>query len=247
MKTIDVLGSGAALPAALFSASNSSITATQADGAAASQPQFIAKNQDTVELSNLASALKDDGLLLFNSLSPDDRMHLASLVSAGKLTADELNDALSGLLKSARKAVFWEEAGRYQATLPTDVLAAQQDLLDGVARNAKWADKLEQTEWVPSRTGDLDGADAEALRARFEGFSRIDADGRRLANKLTPYLMSGTYATTNSPSDDEIAAAQKLRASGPLSTSFEAARRSLALDAVNKLVEETKSWMSDWL
>jgi hypothetical protein len=243
MKISDALGSSAKLATALFTAANASASAAQADGNAAPTSSYQSSNGDSVSLSELASNLSGDGLELFNKLSSRTRNDLASLVTSGKMTAGELNDALNGLLKSARKNVFWEEAGKYQAGLSKESVDTIQ------VRNAAEVEAaFDLGKTAASETGYLYGDDAAAMRARFANVDQGDGtDLNTRQNKLTPYLMSGTFATANTTTDKEVAAAVKLRSLDFNTTDLEGARRSLALESVLQLVSENKAMMSDWL
>lgn len=92
-----------ATSAASASPKNAAPSAEKADAGSAS-------SSDKLDFSDLASALKGDALDLFNNLSKDDRATLAGYVSKGAISGEDLNDALSGALKSARKSAFWQGA-----------------------------------------------------------------------------------------------------------------------------------------
>lgn len=240
MKTTDLLGSGTALATAIFTATNATVPSA---GAEASTPNsrstFVVKDEDIVDVSQLASSLDGDGLTLFNSLSPNSRQDLADLVASGKMKADELNDALSGLLKSARKTAFWDEAGEAQHALSDEVKSAQSGLEDSVKENAHRIAQMESAS-SSSQTGYLTGADAERVRAQFANLrpSPAEAKNARQAQTLTRYSMTYEYAAQNSSSASEAAAAQKLKGTGFSSSDFDAALRNLSLDAVNKMIAQ---------
>lgn len=168
---------------------------------------------------------------------------MTSLVSAGKLTATELNDALSGLLKSAKKNVFWQEAGRYQMSLPQQSVDTFQ-MRDAAAVEAAFA----AGKPALTQSGHLQGEEAAALRARLANLDSADAVGsNERQNRLTPYLMSGTFAAANTATAQEIAAAEKLGSIDFDTSNLDAARQSLALGSVLQLVADNKAMMSDWL
>lgn len=244
MKISDTLSSGAKLATALFTAANAPSAPVQANGNAAPAPAARSvRSGDSVSLSELAANLSGDGLELFNKLSERTRNDLASLVSSGKLTAGELNDALSGLLKSARKNVFWEEAGKYQSSLGEESVNTIR-IRDASAVEAAFAAGKAET----TQSGYLQGAEAAALRARLANVDTDAADaGNTRQNRLTPYLMSGTYAAANMASEREVAAAKKLRSLDFNANDLDATRQSLALDSVQQLVADNKAMMSDWL
>ncbi|TXH31737.1 MAG: hypothetical protein E6Q98_26675 [Rhodospirillaceae bacterium] len=239
MKTTDVFGSGATLATAIFTATNASTSSAQAEAIPAnSQSTFAAKTKDILDVSQLASSLNGDGLTLFNNLSTDTRQGLADLVFTGKMKADQLNDALSGLLKSARKTAFWNEAAKAQSHLPDDVKAAQSALSGNVKQNAE---RIEQMGSASSftQTGYLTGADAERARAQFDNLraAKPDASAVGQAQTLTQYGMSYDYAAWNSVSESEAAAAQKLKETGFSSSDLDSVLQNFARDAVNRLIE----------
>jgi len=61
---------------------------------------------DSVSLSPLASALRDESLTAFNALSAETRTQLSSLVDSGKLTGEDVHNALKQRLKESRRSAY---------------------------------------------------------------------------------------------------------------------------------------------
>lgn len=61
---------------------------------------------DSVSLSPLGKSLHDESLVVFNALSDKQRGQLVSLVDSGKMTGEEVHDALKERLKEARFSAF---------------------------------------------------------------------------------------------------------------------------------------------
>ncbi len=61
---------------------------------------------DSVSLSPLASSLRDESLTAFNALSAETRTQLSSLVESGKLTGEDVHNALKQRLKESRRTAY---------------------------------------------------------------------------------------------------------------------------------------------
>ncbi|MBK3773840.1 hypothetical protein JJL56_12720 [Azospirillum sp. YIM DDC1] len=61
---------------------------------------------DSVSLSPLASSLRDESLTAFNALSAETRTQLSSLVDSGKLTGEDVHNALKQRLKESRLTAY---------------------------------------------------------------------------------------------------------------------------------------------
>lgn len=61
---------------------------------------------DSVSLSPLGKSLHDESLVVFNALSDKQRGQLVSLVDSGKMTGEEVHDALKQRLKEARSSAL---------------------------------------------------------------------------------------------------------------------------------------------
>lgn len=61
---------------------------------------------DSVSLSPLGEALRDESLTAFNALSDKQRSQIVSLVDSGKMTGEEVHDALKQRVKEARSSAL---------------------------------------------------------------------------------------------------------------------------------------------
>lgn len=194
---------------------------------------------DKVDLSDLASALKGDGLDLFTNLSADDRTSLGKLVSSGALSADELNDALSSALKSERKKAFWQSSKE-----DADAGAARQQSMQAISD--RMGSELESRRAAMYASGMSAEDRMAALGQLSEDLKGMQNSWDQLAGVGRPakaYSLKGGderfFATSK-----EQAAGQKFADLGFRSASFDKALSTLAKGFAQKyLADEGTSEM----
>lgn len=170
---------------------------------------------DHVALSPLASALKGDALSLFGKLSADDRSALGLFVSSGQMSADEMNDALSGKLKESRSQTFWKSAVEAGVGQETERQKKIRTLSESIEARMSAIDK------IPDSASRMD--QAVALRNQLRGamWERSSlmrqADEGATTVKLTAEFALNKMART----DSERGAGDKLSALGFKSESFD--------------------------
>ncbi|NUB05479.1 hypothetical protein FW320_04705 [Azospirillum sp. Vi22] len=170
---------------------------------------------DHVDLSPLASALKGDALSLFGKLSTDDRSALGLFVSSGQMSADEMNDALSGKLKETRSRTLWKGAVEAGAGQETDKQKKIRTLSESIEARLSAIDKTANSS---SRLDQAVAITNELRSSMWERSSLMSQpEGGGTSIKLTAEFALNKLART----DSERAAGDKLSALGFKSESFD--------------------------
>lgn len=185
---------------------------------------------DNVTLSPLASVLKGDTLSLFNKLSSDDRTTLGQFVSSGKMSAEEMNDALSGKLKETRSQTFWKgvvDAGGGQETdSQKRIRTLSENIEKRMSDMDKFSNSASRLDHAVAITNELRGA----MRERSSLMSAQDEHGVNATTRL-----SADFAMNKlSRSDTERSASAKLTALGFNSDTFNSVLKDTAADDVAK-------------
>jgi len=171
---------------------------------------------DSVNLSPLAKALKGDALALFTKLSPDDRTTLSDFVTSGRMSADEVNDALTDKLKVARKESYWkgvvEADGKQINNLDKEIGYLTQELEDKMSE----VDKIKSPAEALARAMEIM---KETEDSRFRLSSLI---GQSISQPVNPNSkLTMEFAVTKiARSETERAAGSKLASLGFGSDSF---------------------------
>jgi len=85
---------------------NRSSAATAPSSDAPSARVMSSSRADQVSLSPLAASLHDESLTVFNALSDEQRGQISSLVESGRMSGEEVHDALKQRLKEARRGAY---------------------------------------------------------------------------------------------------------------------------------------------
>lgn len=189
-----------------------------------------AQPTDKVDVSDLASALKGDALELFTNLSADDRKTLGGLVSAGALSADELNDALGAAVKGARKKAFWEAAGEDAASTgdgDPGASAAQQGMRALERGMMSQIESRRAAMYAPGVSASDRAAALSQLSEDLKGMQNSWNQMAGVGQAKQGYVLKGGDARFFA-SAAETAAGQKLADLGFRSASFDKALGSLA-------------------
>ncbi|SMH56530.1 hypothetical protein [Azospirillum agricola] len=135
---------------------------------------------DSVSLSPLGKALRDESLTAFNALSDKQRNQLVSLVDSGKMTGEEVHDALKQRVKEARSGALAAMRRMF------DNDNAGLDLGGGDLRNALGA------------TLDRRSSLMDKLAAATDPGERKSLSDTLSARGLNPLLSSGRSGTDRS-------------------------------------------------
>lgn len=171
---------------------------------------------DSVNLSPLAKALKGDALALFTKLSPDDRTTLSDFVTSGRMSAEEVNDALTDKLKVARKESYWkgvvEADGNQNNNLDKEIGYLTNELEDKMSE----VDKIKSPAAALARAMEIM---KETEDSRFRLSSLI---GQSISQPVNPNSkLTMEFAVTKiARSETERAAGGKLASLGFGSESF---------------------------
>ncbi|WP_158282571.1 hypothetical protein [Azospirillum sp. TSH58] len=170
---------------------------------------------DHVALSPLASALKGDALSLFGKLSTDDRSALGLFVSSGQMSADEMNDALSGKLKESRSQTFWKGAIEAGVGQETERQKKIRTLSESIEARLSAIDKMANSGLRLDQAVAISNEMRGAMRERSSLMGQTDEGATTV--KLTAEFALNKLART----DSERAAGEKLSALGFKSESFD--------------------------
>ncbi|NUB29059.1 hypothetical protein [Azospirillum brasilense] len=254
-----------ALPGAYSTSSASSATGTtqprtadnnQIGGAATSTAE---STKDTLSLSPLAASLKGPSLDLFNKLKQNERTLLSGLVDSGKVTGDDVNNALMGSLKMARSTAFMNGGRMFEsqnrglfaraATVTADEMLKATD--DTLARRKELVARLGELdkngqggsadygEILRALSGVEPGAGTDQPSAEPHGNSRATAHLRQ-TRLFSPYYMKlgDPFFIRNG---EEEAASNKLKEAGVSLSSLTDAARGMAEDNVADMVQQQAS------
>ncbi|WP_143271898.1 hypothetical protein [Azospirillum brasilense] len=170
---------------------------------------------DHVDLSPLASALKGDALSLFGKLSTDDRSALGLFVSSGQMSADEMNDALSGKLKETRSRTFWKGAIEAGVGQETDKQKKIRTLSESIEARLSAIDKIAGLGVRLDQAVAISNEMRGAMRERSSLMGQTD-DGATTVRLTADFALNKLART-----DSERAAGAKLSALGFKSESFD--------------------------
>ncbi|WP_145674161.1 hypothetical protein [Azospirillum brasilense] len=170
---------------------------------------------DHVALSPLASALKGDALSLFGKLSTDDRSALGLFVSSGRMSADEMNDALSGKLKETRSQTFWKSAVEAGVGQETERQRKIRTLSESIEARMSAIDKTAGSGMRLDQAVAISNEMRGAMRERSSLMSQADEGATTV--KLTAEFALNKMART----DSERTAGDKLSALGFKSENFD--------------------------
>lgn len=137
---------------------------------------------DTVSLSPLASSLHDESLTVFNALSDEQRGQLSSLVESGRMSGEEVHDALKQRLKEARRSAYSSIRRMFandNAELAVSEGRSLNDLKQGLGATLDRRSALMGSLTELERNG---GAGSQAYR---------DLSDQLLARGMNPMLSSG--------------------------------------------------------
>lgn len=101
---------------------------------------------DSVSLSPLAKSLRNESLMAFNALTDDQRGALSALVDSGKMSGEDIHNALKERVKQARSTAYW--AGSRMFTSDNAELFAYGsedlggDLREGLSKTLKQRSEL---------------------------------------------------------------------------------------------------------
>lgn len=155
--------------------------------------------EDSVSLSELGRSLRGDSLVAFEALSDKQRAQLVGLVDSGKITGEEVHDALKQRLKQARSSavaatdrmfeIDHADLLRNEATSADDLrsalgstLAKRSSLMDKLASAMSEGDRAATSDALAARTqGPLPFADRLNMnRLIMPGFFGTDFTDSRL-------------------------------------------------------------------
>ncbi|MFC5356805.1 hypothetical protein [Azospirillum himalayense] len=203
-------------------------------------------------MSTLAASLKGPSLDLFNKLKQNERTLLGDLVDSGKVTGDDVNNALMGSLKMARSTAFMNGGRMFESQ--NRGLFARADTVTADEMLRATDDTLARRKELVARLGELDkngqgGSDdyGEILRALSGVEPGADAQGPGRVNgpPRSTRLISPYYMKLGDPflirSGEEEAASSKLKEAGVSLSSLTDAARGMAEDDVAGMVKEQAS------
>ncbi|MBY3752305.1 hypothetical protein GBZ26_01140 [Azospirillum formosense] len=219
--------------------------------------------KDTLSLSPLAASLKGPSLDLFNKLKQNERTLLSGLVDSGKITGDDVNNALMGSLKMARSTAFMNGGRMFEsqnrglfaraATVTADemlkatgdTLARRKELvaqLGELDKNGQGG-SADYSEILRALSGVEPGAGTDQPSAEPHGNSRATAHLRQ-TRIISPYIMK-----LGDPffirSGEEEAARNKLKEAGVSLSSLTDAARGMGEDDVAGIVQEQASHLAE--
>lgn len=206
---------------------------------------------DTLSLSKLASSLKGPSLDLFNKLKQNERDLLGDLVNNGKVTGDDVNNALMNSLKQARRTAFATGSMMFEAmnpslfTRPETVTAEEMQKATGdtLARRKTLVSRLEELEKNGQAGSDDYSETLRALSGSESGTASQDmpVNGHPRSTRIvSPYRMNlGDSRFLQSGAEE--AAGNKLEAAGFSLSSLSKTARSVAEDDVAGIVSEQAS------
>ncbi|TWA60416.1 hypothetical protein FBZ82_12172 [Azospirillum brasilense] len=235
-------------------------TASAAQGAASNPPGAATTTtamgaKDTLSLSPLAASLKGPSLDLFNKLKQNERALLGDLVDSGKVTGDDVNNALMGSLKQARRSSF--ATGSMMFESQNHNLFARADSVTADEMLKATDNTLARRKELVSRLGELEkngqgGSDDYSAVLRALSGTEPGADPRgsgrvngppRSTRIVSPYTMNlGDPRFQQSGAEE--AAGNKLKEAGVSLSALSDAARGMAEDDVAGIVKEQASHMA---
>ncbi|MGR0183342.1 hypothetical protein [Azospirillum aestuarii] len=256
MDSLSPLAGASAVGAARTTSATQGASGTPSGAATAAA---VTGAKDTLSLSPLAASLKGPSLDLFNKLKQNERTLLSGLVDSGKVTGDDVNNALMGSLKMARSTAFMNGGRMFEsqnrglfaraATVTADEMLKATD--DTLARRKALVARLgeldkngqggsaDYSEILRALSGVEPGADTGQPSAEPHGNSRATAHLRQ-TRLFSPY-----YMKLGDPffirSGEEEAASNKLKEAEVSLSSLTDAARGMAEDNVADMVQEQAS------
>lgn len=186
----------------------------------ATGPAAAAKS-DSVSLSPLAKSLHDESLTVFNALSTEQRSALSALVDSGKMTGDEVHNALKERLKEARTKAYGagfrmfanDSAGLYFGDQPPSIDDMRDALRGTLERRSALFDRMTSLEKDGKAGTDEHSALAKELAASDMNplLTRKPPDNRAM---LSPFHGIDTRESRLMKTKTEVNAFEKLRDSG---------------------------------
>ncbi|MGY0832686.1 hypothetical protein [Azospirillum argentinense] len=225
----------------------------QIGGAATSTAE---STKDTLSLSTLAASLKGPSLDLFNKLKQNERALLGDLVDSGKVTGDDVNNALMGSLKQARRSSF--ATGSMMFETQNSNLFARADSVTADEMLKATDNTLARRKELVSRLGELEkngqgGSDDYSAVLRALSGMEPGADPRgsgrvngppRSTRIVSPYTMNlGDQRFQQSGAEE--AASNKLKEAGVSLSALSDAARGIAENDVAGIVKEEASRMAN--
>lgn len=256
---MDALSPLAGTPAAAATKTTSAAQGAASNPPGAATTATTTSAKDTLSLSPLAASLKGPSLDLFNKLKQNERTLLSGLVDSGKITGDDVNNALMGSLKMARSTAFMNGGRMFEsqnrglfaraATVTADEMLKATD--DTLARRKELVARLGELdkngqggsadygEILRALSGVEPGAGADQPSAEPHGNSRATAHLRQ-TRLFSPYYMKlgDPFFIRNG---EEEAASNKLKEAGLSLSSLTDAARGMAEDNVADMVQQQAS------
>lgn len=242
-----------------------------AQGASSTAASAAPATSDSVTLSPLAGTLRGAALDLFKKLEGADRKALSDLVGSGKLSAEDVQNALKDKLKQARNTAWWQSNMMFERenAAVTDIghTASAQEITDAATshldRRKQLIGRLEDL----SKDGKAGGEEYADIVRTLAGqakpgeeapaYPTIDESLERLRRESRGHPERGGGIPINTPfirnlldprfnrTGAEKAAGDALTAAGFNSASFDRAVRAQAEDDVAAIVTENTQWLAD--
>ncbi len=229
--------------------------AAEGDQIGSTATTATAGTKDTLSLSTLAASLKGPSLDLFNKLKQNERTLLGDLVDSGKVTGDDVNNALMSSLKQARRTSF--ATGSMMFETRNSGLFARADSVTADEMLKATDDTLARRKELVSRLGELEkngqgGSDdysaiLRALSGSESGSGRRDMPVNgppRSTRIVSPYTMN-LADPRFLQSGEEEAASNKLKEAGVSLSSLTDAARGMAEEDVAGMVKEQATFLAD--
>ncbi|TWA60441.1 hypothetical protein FBZ84_11419 [Azospirillum baldaniorum] len=253
---MDALSPLAGTPAAAATKTTSAAQGAASNPPGAATTATTTSAKDTLSLSTLAASLKGPSLDLFNKLKQNERALLGDLVDSGKVTGDDVNNALMGSLKQARRSSF--ATGSMMFETQNSNLFARADSVTADEMLKATDNTLARRKELVSRLGELEksgqgGSDDYSAVLRALSGMEPGADPRgsgrvngppRSTRIVSPYTMNlGDQRFQQSGAEE--AASNKLKEAGVSLSALSDAARGIAEDDVAGIVKEEASRMAN--
>ncbi|HEY0837396.1 MAG TPA: hypothetical protein VGE72_26010 [Azospirillum sp.] len=226
---------------------------------------------DSVALSPLAGILRGAALDLFTKLEANDRQSLSDLVDSGRMSAEDVQNALKDKLKQARNTAWWESNRMFdrENAAVTDIghVASAREITDAATNHLERRKQLisrlqeldrsgktggeEYADVVRTLAGQKKPGEEEKTDPTFdESMERLRRDhrgepGHRGGIPInTPFIRSLVDPRFNR-TGAEKQAGETLTAAGFTSASFDRVVRVQAEEDVSAMVAENTRWLAD--
>jgi polyhydroxyalkanoate synthesis regulator phasin len=261
---IDGVTAGAAAYTAPMTTAAAKETAQGASGGTTTAPAAPTAS-DSVTLSPLAGTLRGAALDLFNTLDGNDRQALSDLVDKGRMSAEDVQNALKDRLKQARNAAWWDSNRMFErenaAVTRIDRVATADEITQAVTshldRRKQLIGRLEElskdgktggeeyADIVRTLAGQKKPGEAEPAYPTFdESTRRARREGRGGIPINTPFIRSLVDPRFNRTGAEKFAG-ETLSAQGFASASFDRVVRARAEEDVAAMVTENARWLAD--